>query len=185
MKDTNLLEILFDHGIDVRDRKIYLHGELNSEEIICSDFIRSLKYLDKTVGPIEIWICTPGGYTMEMFAAYDTIRACKNQVTTVGFGGVQSAGCVLLAAGDIRKATKNCWFMSHDFQWEEEGDSVQHRTSLKAVDRMLIRWCELMSKHSNKTKNWWKKASIDHRELWWNAEQMLKNGIIDEILEVE
>ena len=181
-KHDNTLETLFEHGLDVRRRRVYVHGELGGEDVTSYDAVRALNYLDHNPGPIEIWINTPGGAIEEEFGLYDVIRGLKSQITTVGFGMVCSAGVLLLAAGDKRVALSNCWMMSHDFGTWHDGEGYAVEDRMAAEKRMRKRWAELLAGHTEKTAEWWlSEHKARHRELWLNANQMLAHGIIDEI----
>jgi ATP-dependent protease ClpP protease subunit len=50
------------------------------------------------------------------------------------------------------------------------------------IQAMTKRTCHLLSKHSFKTEAWWKKGPQEGGEVWMAAEDMLTNGIIDEII---
>lgn len=114
---NTLVDTLFDRGLDLRNRRVFLHSDLEGREKAGDSAVvqvtRALLFLDKTDNEIELWINSPGGEMAEMFGIYDIIRGLKNKITTIGFGEICSAACLLLACGDKRKVTKNSWFMSH------------------------------------------------------------------------
>ncbi len=182
---NDLLETMFSWGLDLRARRIIFHGgiELGIDygQSPIESAVKSLLYLDRTTGPIEIWINTGGGDLEEMFGFYDLIKNCKNEVTTVGFGSVQSAGCLLLAAGDRRYATENLWFMWHRSSSSLEDYSYHEaKSALNAWERMHKQWCKLMSACSTHTPKFWDDKTKTG-ELWLNAAQLKQHGIVDEI----
>lgn len=190
-----VLDYLFDQGLDIRDRRVFLQGPLaqahpegeqswepgkNPVEHV----IRSLLYLDKTAHPkgIEFWINTPGGDLEQMFAIYDIMRICQNQITTIAYGEVCSAGCLLLVGGDLRLATKNAWFMAHEDQLSNKGPGFTVEADMKATARQRERWYSLIAKHTKHSKGWWLKEIRERRNIWWDTRQMLQHGVIDEVL---
>lgn len=180
--DQTALENLLYYGIDAQSRRVYLQGVLGSHDDPVGRWVtRSLQFLDQTQGRIELWICSPGGVTSEMFALYDVIRSLENKITTVGFGEVCSAACLLLVAGDYRVCTPNTYFMSHDDSWGIDGDRQLHREVIRIADRQAARWNDLMSRHTTCDASWWAEKTIEKRELWLDARQMLAHGIVDEI----
>ncbi len=183
-----LLEYLFDFGLDLRDRRVIMQGPIGlvdfdepAGKLPTEHVIRSLLYLDKTEGGIELWLDTPGGEVDQMWAIYDVVRSCANKVTTVGFGQVYSAGVLLLAAGDVRTATPNCWMMAHEDQLEVEGPQHTIDAFMTATKRQGRIWYDRMGDHTNHSSEWWQKEVRNKREIWWDARQMKHHGIIDSI----
>lgn len=179
---ADLLDILFSNGLDVRQRRVYLQGDLASEhepgKNVPEQVIRSLHYLDKTTGVIELWICTSGGDLDAMFGIHDVVRTCSNQVVTVAHGEVCSAGVLVLAAGRCRYATENAWLMSHPLRCSSETLPLNEaRSRARAHERQWRRWEQLMGRHTRRTAKWWSQQG----ELWLSAAQMRQLGIIDDL----
>lgn len=185
-----MLGALFEFGMDVHKRRVFLSGALESggeDHLIPGktapeQVARALLFLDKTPGDIELWINSPGGLVTEMFALHDLIRTLDNNVTTVGYGQVASAAGLLLAAGHERYATPNCWFMSHMGEGYLVGDLFTQREQLKVEEKIFDQWTALLSKYTKHSKKWWKEVHVgEQRELWLDARGMVKHGIVDEI----
>jgi len=98
------LETLLENGVDIRNRTIYLQGEIG--EPLTFKFIRQIRYLDQTTGNILVILDSEGGDVMGGFAIYDEIRACQNDITIRVVGSAMSMGSVILQAGDKRIMTK-------------------------------------------------------------------------------
>ncbi len=183
----DLLETMFSWGMDVRNRRIVFHGgiELGVDfgQSPIETAIKSLLYLDSIQCPkgIEIWINTGGGDIEEMLGFYDLIKSCQNEVTTIGFGLVASAGCLLLAAGDKRYATENLWFMWHRSETTLIGHSYHEaKSTMTAWARQHKQWCKLMSACSNHTAKFWDNKTRTG-ELWLSALQLKQHGVVDEV----
>lgn len=190
---ADLLDVLFAYGLDVRARRVYLHGPLDVAGEERSDengrrradcVVRGLQYLDKTSGEIDLWICTPGGDVSDSFAIYDAIRLCRNRVRVVAFGEVCSAGILVLVAGDHRAAAENSWAMTHA-PTSSIGDA-DHWTAEQrlAIERRQVRrWADLMGKRTKRKADWWLSLHRGEvRELWLSARQMRQYGVVDEVL---
>ena len=184
---SDLLDHLYDHGMDLRQRRIYLQSAFwetyeKENQFDCENAIRSIQYLDKTDGDIEVWVNTPGGSVIQMLALYDVIQACKNKIITIGHGEICSAGCLVLACGDERLATENSWFMFHSMTAGMDAIKITDAEDrMNATQKMNEQWFELMSKHTNHSKNFWKAKTSG--EFWLSAKEMLQkqHGIIDGI----
>lgn len=174
-----LLGTLFDSGLDLRERRIFL-GDLNKP----NDALRALLFLDRTEGPIELWVNSPGGAIENMFALYDAITTRRNKVTTVGTGSVESAAALILACGDRRLATENCWLMTHAMRVSGGKDDLFERLdTVKAERRWWKRWAELMARHTKHRAGWWYDLHRKQaRELWLDAGEMVAHGLVDEVV---
>jgi ATP-dependent Clp protease protease subunit len=173
-----------------------LHGSLEQDKDehygkTPIDFVvNGLLYLDKYLGdPIELWINTPGGSVAEMFGLYDVIRTRQNEIVTIGFGVIKSAGVLVLAAGDRRYATENAVLMSHaDSPGNaSKGDLFTRKAQVAADERDLKRWAVLMGERTKRSKQYWEDVhwwGVEGAkpELYLSAKQMKQFGIVDEIL---
>ena len=185
------IEVFLKWGVDVAARRIFLNGGFGAGDEDLEEFgegsvevaIKSLTYLDRTQGKIELWIKSPGGYIDEMWSLYDIIRTRSNVIHTIGFGEVASAGCLILASGDKRSVTENCWFMWHG-QTADEGEvSIDTaKARLAFWKRQEDRWVEEMGKRTKRDKAFWQEKTLAG-ELWLDAKQMVKHGIVDQIIE--
>ena len=186
--DRTHIDIWFDRGLDIRARRVTLHGplehDMGSGKNLAELAVKALLYLDRTPGDIELWISTPGGFVFEMFALYDVIRTRQNPVHTVGYGVVASAGCLLLAAGDHRSVTENAWFMSHEGASSVDGADLQTiKNRIAAEERVNRRWAALMAKHSRRSAEFWTKVHRGRaRELWLDARQLVQYGLVDDTI---
>ena len=184
-KEDNL-KLTLDYGVDSSARRVFLHGDLEAREDPGESHVekvtKALLFLDKTEGPIELWINSPGGYLSEMFGIYDIVTTRKNRIVTIGFGEIASAAGLILACGDERKSTENAYFMTHESSSGLEGPKSLVDAQLKQWEREQTQWAILMSRHTKHTKNWWLQCWKDKKETWFNSKEMLRHGLIDSII---
>jgi len=199
--DNDYIENLHTYGIDPRSRRIYLPCAVYSTgeagPIGTDVVVRNLLLLDRSKGPIELWINTPGGYLHEMWSVIDVMHTMNNEVCTVALGNVSSAGCLMLAAGTgTRYALPHASFMWHagttDICGEHWPDA---RDRMKWEIREQERWIDMMGRKTTprddkgraiKTlegkKSFWEKPWCDGGgELWLDAKEMVQHGVVDEI----
>jgi len=183
---VDAIKLTLDYGIDTHARRIFLHGDLESREDPNESYVekvtKSLLLLDKTDGPIELWINSPGGMMSEMFGIYDIITTRKNHIITIGFGEIASAAGLILACGDERKSTENAMFMAHESSSILEGPKSLVDDQIAVWERVNKKWAELMARHTKHDAKWWTAKWKNKRETWFNSEEMLEHGLVDSII---
>jgi ATP-dependent Clp endopeptidase proteolytic subunit ClpP len=180
------LNMTFDRGLDLDNRIIYIFDDI--DETMAENVVMSLQHLSLSDGGITIMINSQGGSVNDMFAIYDAMQACPNEIVTVGIGEICSAAGLLLVGGDKRLAAPHAVFMAHNVHGgiDEEGELHTVHAQMKATLMVWKMWAKCMAKHTKHTENFWfKEMSNTVRELWLDADQMKqkKHGIIDGIWE--
>ena len=91
------LQAALEYGLDVKGRRIFLHGDVDERSIGAA--IRGMYLLaDLKNDPIELFIASYGGYVDEAFALHDVTRTIRVPVHTVALGKCQSAAPLLVAS---------------------------------------------------------------------------------------
>lgn len=191
-------QIDFDHftafietGIDPINRVIHLSDELDrddsSREESAARIVRGLFFMDScSDDPITFYLDTPGGSEFKMFAIYDAMLSCRSPIITVAIGAVQSAGGLLLAAGDERYACENSYFMAHHGQTGMNGNFSTGE--IKAHSSLLIQmerqWASLMERHTKRDADWWTEELNRRSEVWLTPKEMLDLGIVDGVFSI-
>ncbi len=88
-----------DHLLLIESRKIVITTAVNaylSRKIV--SHLLLLNDVDEET-PIDLYICSAGGWTDDAFAVIDIIQTIKAPVVTHAIGEVQSAGCMIFASG--------------------------------------------------------------------------------------
>jgi len=173
-------------GVDHERRRVMFHHGMEpaSEEsdLGVEHVVRNLLWLDRTPGRIELWLNCEGGYTHEMWGVHDVMRMCAAPVDTVGFGSIQSAACLILAAGTGKRYV----LPSTEFMWHQGTTGVgewlnhldaQQRAAWDA--REFERWLAVMARYTKRSANYWRQAS--RGELWLDAKEMISHGIADKV----
>lgn len=181
----DFLDALFNHGIDIRRRRIHLRDMIDEETI--QTLIKGLLLLeDQNKQGIEVYLSSEGGDCYEMFAAFDIIRGLESHVTMMLSGKVMSAGVVIAAAGDYRKAYPNTKFMIHELAYElDDCKIVDHEAALKHSADLMETYYKCLASRTNKTAKQWKQFVKGNPDRYLSAEEALRYGIIDKIIEVD
>lgn len=173
--DNDILNI-HSHGIDLKNREIYLHSYIcDSEEEPGVDyrsaiiFEKNIRYLNTlSIEPIFIHMHLPGGMWSDCLGIYDAIKFSKSKTILLAYGSVESASSVILQAADIRLLMPNTNVLIHygSFSINDEhskaaASSVQWNE--KECDKMVEIFTEKCSSSiMAKSKNWKKMMARKH-----------------------
>ncbi len=167
----------------LKERIIVITGEINDElaHVVLSELLYLSAVSDSE--KITIYINSPGGSVTSGFAIYDTIKACKCPVETIGVGICASMGAFLLSAGTkgYRKAYPNCEIMIHQplggFSGQVTDMDIMNKQYLYLKNQLI----DLLAKHTGQKKE---KIALDtERNYFMNAEEAKAYHLIDEIKE--
>tara|TARA_R110000824_G_scaffold60129_1_gene161036 strand:+ start:160 stop:798 length:639 start_codon:yes stop_codon:yes gene_type:complete len=177
-------------------RSVGLYGHVNEErgsELVYNLFrmAESGKYFDEETDelrcePLRFVICTPGGTSSDMFAIYDAMRIVKEtcDIETLAIGEVMSAGVLLLAAGTRghRKIGRNCRVMLHSITAGSHGSMNNMENEMEEFRWIQSRYAATLKEETKMTKNQIKKIFNSNVDVYFDAEQAVKYGIVDEVI---
>ena len=179
IRGTDAFDKWQEYGLDVPARRIILDDGIDDAGrtgAICCDLL----WLDKTKGPIELWINCPGGWASAMWALYDLMQTASNPIITVGLGEVSSAAVLLLAAGTgTRYVMPNTTLMHHQ---SRHGRDATHRELIdyaRWAEQDEERWIRALARHTKTPYRKWKEKSGG--EWYMVGEELISAGIADEL----
>ena len=169
----------------LKDRIIVLSEEVNNATaslVIAQMLFFFFFFPDKE---IFFYINSPGGSISDGLAIFDTMNYIKCPVSTMCIGMAASMGAFLLAAGEKGKryATPNAEIMIH--QPLISGGLSGQTTEIKIYSDHMVKTRERLNKIlSERTGKPLEQIEKDtERDNFMTAEEALKYGLIDEILE--
>ena len=170
----------------LKDRIIFLGEDVNSTT--ASLVIAQLLFLESEDPDREIslYINSPGGSITDGMGIVDTMNYIKCPVSTICVGLAASFGAVLLANGEKGKrfATPNAEILIHQPLIGGNGIAGQ-TTEIKIQAEHMIKTREKLNKLlSDKTGQSIETIEKDtERDHWMTAEEALKYGLIDGIMD--
>jgi len=176
------LEAALEYGIDVRGRRIFLQGDVESDTIATA--IRGMYLMaDDGDSPIDLFIASYGGDIDETFALHDVTRTIRVPVRTTALGMCMSAAPFLVACGSRgeRYASENCEFMLHTASVELDGQMANVDGTMAAIKRRCERMDRLLAKYTDMPYRHWSRLSKASTDRYFGAEQALEWGLIDQI----
>ena len=167
----------------LKERIIFLSGEIHNE--MADLIVAQLLFLEAEDPDkdIQIYINSPGGSVSAGFAIYDTMQYIKPDVSTICVGLAASMGAFLLAAGakGKRYALPNADIMIHQPLGGTQGQAEDIRIQAEKILEIRKRINKILSEKTGQ--------SIDiinrdtDRDYYLNAEEAVKYGLIDKVME--
>lgn len=183
-KDPNGFERSYDiYSRLLKDWVVFVTGPI--EMLMANTFIAQMLFLESQdpKRDISVYINSPGGEAYAGFAIYDTIKHVKNDVVTINVGLAASAAAMVLAAGtkDKRYALPMSFTMIHQVLGGAEGQATDVEITAKHMVRLKEMYGKVIADSTGKDL---KTVMKDiERDNWMNAEETLKYGIIDKVME--
>lgn len=162
---------------------LFINGEINGD--ILENVILPLQDMDKdpNVKHITLKINSPGGSVYDGCALIDAIEATTTPITieVVGMAASMASYIVMCKGDNIHKIAHRfsvSLIHSGSTQITGETDSVMDAADFtKRYDKKIEQY---IYDHTNITKSIY--ARMKRKEVWLDADQMLKYGIVDEIV---
>jgi len=176
------LDLLFEQGIDLINRRIYLVGEI--DEKTAGNVIKAVHMMSSSKTPgarqdIEVYIHSSGGECDSGFAIYDTLVTSPVSIVTVAQGLIASMATIVFMAGDYRLIGENCEVMVHppsDTIIGSAPDLAIDAKQLKVVGNRLI---DVYAAGTKKGANYWRRIS---RNKYFTAEEAIEVGLATDYL---
>ncbi len=167
----------------LKDRIIFLTGEI--EDGMANLVVAQLIFLEAEDPDkdIYLYINSPGGSTTAGMAIYDTMQYIKCDVSTICIGMAASMGAFLMTAGakGKRKALPNSEIMIHQPLGGASGQATDIAIHAQRILDFKKKMTRIMSERTGQPLE---KVEADmERDYFMGAEEALKYGIVDEIIQ--
>jgi ATP-dependent Clp protease protease subunit len=162
-------------------RRVMLTGTIDGKlaERICAQFLVLEAESD---APITLYLHSPGGEVDAGFGIYDTMQALRCEVSTVCLGFAASMAQFLLCAGapGRRFAHAHSRILMHQPLGAVEGYAVDIAIQAEqfSIARRLM--AELTAQHTGQPVE--RIIADGDRDRWFNAEDALAYGMVDEVI---
>ena len=167
----------------LKERIIFLSGEIHNE--MADLIVAQLLFLEAEDPDkdIQIYINSPGGSVSAGFAIYDTMQYIKPDVSTICVGLAASMGAFLLAAGSKGKryALPNADIMIHQPLGGTQGQAEDIRIQAEKILEIRKRINKILSEKTGQDIDIINRDT--DRDYYLNAEEAVKYGLIDKVME--
>lgn len=167
----------------LNERIVFLGEEVNEHtaNLVVAQLLH-LAYEDPKKD-IYFYINSPGGSVSDGLAIYDTMNYIKPDVQTIGIGMQASMGSFLLSSGAKGKRfmLPHARAMIHQPRGGAQGVMTDMEISLREGLRLKQMLAEIIAKNTGQ-----KLAKVKddmERDLWMNAEEAVKYGLVDGVID--
>ena len=168
----------------LRDRILWCAGEVNTQ---MSTVVQAqLMYLDSVdKKDITMHVDSPGGSVLAGLGIVDVMNYIASDVATVNTGMCASMGSVLLSSGTKGKRSSLIFskVMTHQVSHGTQGNIQDTRINQMEAEKYNYILFKILAQNCGKTFD--EMLEISSRDKWYNSDEALKFGIIDEIIGVE
>lgn len=167
----------------LKERIIFLGSAI--DDTVANTVIAQLIFLENEnpKADITLYIHSPGGHVTAGLAIYDTMQYIKPDVSTVCLGMAASMGAVLLAGGAKGKRfiLPNAEVMIHQPLGGTEGQASDIRIHADHIIKTKDRLNKILAGHTGQKLSVIEKDT--DRDFFMSAQDALKYGIVDKIIE--
>lgn len=171
--ETEIINI-HNFNIDTKNREIYLHSYIDSEEEGGVDhksaitFEKNIRYFNTISNdPILVHMHLPGGDWEDCMGIFDTIKHSRSKTIILAYAKVQSASSIIFQSADLRILMPNVNMLIHygsisiDDEHKAAISSLQwsEKESSKMIDIFVEKW--LLSPMARE-KNWKRPLARKH-----------------------
>ena len=167
----------------LKERIIFLTGPIddNIASLVCAQllFLES----ENPKKEISFYINSPGGIVWSGLAMYDTMQYISSKIMTICVGQAASAGSLLLAAGEkgMRFSLPNSRIMVHQPSGGYQGQVTDIEIQKNEIIKTKKKLNKIYSYHTGKDLK--EVVVIMERDKYFSAEEAVKFGLIDKIVE--
>jgi len=173
------------YSLLLRERIIFLGTPIDDQ--VANVIVAQLLFLDREdpERDINMYLNCPGGIITAGLAIYDTMQLIRPPVATHAVGMTASMGTLLLAAGakGKRYALPHSTIHIHQPMGGAQGQAVDVEIQAREILRLRRLLNSILCKHTGQTEE---RINQDtDRNFYMNAEEAVKYGIVDQVLNVE
>jgi ATP-dependent Clp protease protease subunit len=171
------------YSLLLKNRIVFVGSPIDDQ--VANLVVAQLLYLSREdpESGIQMYINSPGGVVYSGLAIYDTMRMIPNKISTVVVGVAASFGTVLLAAGSKgqRYALPHATIHMHQPLGGAQGQASDIEIQAREILRIKERLNQILADATGQDIETIIRDT--ERDFYMNAEQAVKYGLVDKVLE--
>jgi len=166
----------------LRERIVFLGAPIDDQ--VTNLIVAQLLFLESEDPdkPINLYINSPGGDMVGLFAIHDTMAFLRAPIATTCVGQAASAAAVLLAAGTpgMRSALPNARVLIHQPHGGAQGQSVDLEIQVRETIEMRERMVDILATATGQTRE--RIITDIDRDYIVRGQAAVDYGLVDEIV---
>lgn len=165
----------------MRDRILWVSGVVNDN--MSSVVQAQLMYLDNVEKKdIKMHIDTGGGSVKSGLSMIDVMRSINSDIETVNTGMAASMGSVLLSSGTKGKRASLMYskVMTHQVSHGTQGNVQDTRINQLEAEKYNYILFKILGENCGRTYK--EVIEFSRRDRWYNSDEALEFGLIDEVI---
>lgn len=165
----------------MRDRILWVSGVVNDN--MSSVVQAQLMYLDNVeTKDIKMHIDTGGGSVKSGLSMVDVMRSINSDIETVNTGMAASMGSVLLSSGTKGKRASLMYskVMTHQVSHGTQGNVQDTRINQLEAEKYNYILFKILGENCDRTYK--EVIEFSRRDRWYNSDEALEFGLIDEVI---
>lgn len=163
----------------------YIGDSWSEEGVTAAAFTKELRKLEKEYSLIKVRINSGGGSVFDGIAMFNAIRQCKVDTEAYIDGVAASMAMPLAFACKKVYISKFSHGMSHRVTGGGYGNADDMRQTAKLMEDLEGNIAEIIAERTGLTPEAAKKKYLNNSDRWINAQEALKEGLVDGIYDGE
>jgi ATP-dependent protease ClpP protease subunit len=156
---------------------LYIYDEIGYFGHSASDMVNELKGVTAT--ELDVHVNSPGGDIFDGLAIYQALKNHPAKITMHVDGLAASIASVIVMAADKLIMAPKASMMIHDGWTMGMGNAAELRAIADLLDKQSQIIASVYADRAGQTADFWRDRMRD--ETWYNAEEALAAGLVDEI----
>jgi ATP-dependent Clp protease protease subunit len=174
--------------IEVVENRIYFYADIDRMNVLKlnktidtlnNDLLHKSIITSNNAPEIFLFINSFGGHIFDAFSALDTIIGSRIPINTVIDGCSASAATLISVVGHKRYIKPHSYFLIHQISSVMWGKYTEFKDEMENLDKFMSMIKKIYKKHTKLPMT--KLEEILKHDLWFDAEEALEFGLVDEI----
>lgn len=156
---------------------LYIYDEIGYFGHSASDMVNELKGVNAT--ELDVHVNSPGGDIFDGLAIYQALKSHPAKITMHVDGLAASIASVIVMAADRLIMAPKASMMIHDGWTMGMGNAAELRAIADLLDKQSQIIASVYADRAGQTEDFWRDRMRE--ETWYNAQEALDAGLVDEI----